>query len=212
MMNRINKIGYGISCPLELIELTEAKRVDTTEVDFLGSLLCTLEGRRILDLCAGTGRLSIELVKRKAIVFALDGSHTMVRIIKNRTEQLPDSIKNNLTLIFGDACELDYPSGIDAAIISDGSVGYFYHEEDLREILVRIFRSLKENGLLVVYLFNKNERMKNDKVNHKGWIRSEYLDEKTKSSIIQYRRSSHLNDSKIVLTDYENFYFFKWST
>ena len=49
--------------------------------------------------------------------------------------------------------------------------------------------------------------MKNDKVNHKGWIRSEYLDEKTKSSIIQYRRSSRLNDSKIVLTDYENFYF-----
>ena len=119
MMNRIDKIGYGMSCPHELIELTEAKRVDTVEADFLGSLLYTLKGRRILDLCAGTGRLSIELVKRKAIVFALDGSHTMVQIIKNRTEQLPESIKNNLTIIFGDACEIDYPSGVDAAIISD---------------------------------------------------------------------------------------------
>jgi ubiquinone/menaquinone biosynthesis C-methylase UbiE len=128
MMSRIDKIGYGITCPLELIELTEAKRIDTIEADFLSSFLCTLKGRRILDLCAGTGRLSLELVKRKAIVFALDGSHTMAQIIKRRTEQLPDSIKNKLTLLFGDACELDYPSNIDLAIISDGSVGYFYND------------------------------------------------------------------------------------
>jgi len=206
-MDRINYIGYGKSCPLELIELTEAKRTDTIEADFLCSLLGTLKGKYILDLCAGTGRLSVELVKRKAFVFALDGSRSMAQLINKRKRQLPYYIRNNLTLIFGDACEIDYPSEIDATIITDGSIGYFYRNEDIKKTLQKIYKSLKGNGLLIVYLFNKNERMKKDKVNQDGWIRSDYSDENNNFSIIQFRRSRLEKTGDIVLTDYTNYYF-----
>ena len=161
-MNRIEDIGYGSTLPLELIELTEGKRSETGEVDFLYKLVGAIKGKRLIDLCAGTGRLSIELIKRQARVFALEGSYGMIELIKKRCNDLPYDVASNLNLVIGDVCEIDYPKDIDAIIITDGSIGYFFHGKDLSKVLYSSFLSLNNGGILVLHLFNSKIRMKKD--------------------------------------------------
>jgi len=208
MINRIEKVGYGNSYPLKLIELTEGMRTDTIEVNFLKQLLTSLEGKRILDLCAGTGRLSIELAKCNAIVYAIDGSQHMVHIMRKRISKLSKREKKNINILFGDACELDYPSNIDVAIITDGSIGYFCTNPELVNILNRVFNALKSNGIFIVHLFNIIKKMNKDRVGRNLWIKSKYSDPNRNHFIIQYRKSMFEDvDKLIIITTYKNYYY-----
>ena len=123
-------------------ELTEAEV--TTFVKILG----LSPKDKILDLCCGQGRHSLELARRGfTAVEGLDRSHYLIRRARSRAQKE----RNGIRFREGDARKLPYsPDTFDAVLILGNSFGYFENvEEDLR-VLLEVFRVLKPWGRLLI--------------------------------------------------------------
>lgn len=75
-------------------------------------LLGEVEGRRILDLCTGTGIMARELVRRKALVTGVDRSRQMLERARRTCPQAG--------FLLMDVRDLQFPAAFDAATISMG--------------------------------------------------------------------------------------------
>ncbi|MBN1356541.1 methyltransferase domain-containing protein [bacterium] len=78
------------------------------------SFLPSVDGRRILDLGAGTGRISLPLSDRKAVVFAADASVAMLKVAREKAwlQMRP------VHCICADAHHLPFPDGSFHAAVS----------------------------------------------------------------------------------------------
>lgn len=103
---------------------------------------------RILDLCCGQGRHSLELAERGyAHVTGLDRSRYLVRLARHRAR------KRNLNVIFreGDARQLRFrPGSFHCVLILGNSFGYFESEEDDLRVLSSCKRVLRPGGTLLL--------------------------------------------------------------
>ncbi len=103
---------------------------------------------KVLDLCCGQGRHSLELTRRGfKHVEGLDRSHYLIQKAK-RTAQ-----KEGLAVRFreGDARKLPYaPDSFDVVLILGNSFGYFETVKDDLQVLKEVFRILKPWGRLLV--------------------------------------------------------------
>ena len=99
---------------------------------------------RILDLCCGQGRHSLELAKRGfKNITGFDRSRYLIRLARKRAR------KQELAAVFkeGDARMLRLPEdSFDCAIMMGNSFGYFEQEEDDRKILKAVKRVLRSSG------------------------------------------------------------------
>lgn len=122
--------------------------ITRTEVDlFLKILNPNLEDR-ILDLCCGQGRHSIELARRGYVnVEGLDRSHYLIRRAKQQAK------KENLDIKFreGDARRLPYsPDEFSLLMVLGNSFGYFETRENDLRVLKEAYRVLMHGGKLLV--------------------------------------------------------------
>lgn len=104
-------------------------------------------GMHILDVCCGTGQLSMELgstVGVKGTVTGLDFSHKMLDVAKRSLEQ--SSNKDRIKFIQGNAMELPFPSNtFDGATVGWG----LRNLPDLREGIKEMVRTVKPGGRVV---------------------------------------------------------------
>jgi D-alanine-D-alanine ligase len=118
------------------------------EVDLFSSLLRLSPEDKILDLCCGQGRHSLELARRGfKSVEGLDRSHYLIQKAKAHAK------KEGLSLKFreGDARRLPYPPDtFDAVMILGNSFGYFETVQDDLRVLKEIFRVLKPWGRFII--------------------------------------------------------------
>ena len=112
------------------------------EIDGLVSLLHLEPGMRVLDLCCGIGRHSMELARRGFHVTAVDRSEDYL------AEARENARRNGLSIDFvcADMRELVRPLEFDAAISWFTSFGYFDSEEDEERVLRNVSASLLEDG------------------------------------------------------------------
>jgi ubiquinone/menaquinone biosynthesis C-methylase UbiE len=75
-------------------------------------LLGEVEGRRVLDLCTGTGLMARELVRRKALVTGVDRSR---RMLERARKQCPQA-----EFLLMDVRDMHFPAAFEAASISLG--------------------------------------------------------------------------------------------
>ncbi len=105
---------------------------------------------RVLDLCCGQGRHSMELARRGyKNVTGIDRSRHLVRLARRRAE------RKNLQIIFreGDARKFRLPeSSFDCVFIMGNSFGYFEREEDDLAVLRAVLRVLKAGGRFLLDL------------------------------------------------------------
>ncbi len=115
------------------------------------SLLHINKGERILDLCCGPGRHSLEFSRRGYEVTAVD------RTSKYLTELREKANTENLTLeiIHEDMRNYLNPSSFDIVLNLFTSFGYFENEEENITVLKNIHASLKEKGQLIIELMGK---------------------------------------------------------
>ena len=102
----------------------------------------------ILDLCAGTGDLTLQLAPLGTVV-GCDFSHPMlVRALdKSRARRVQDRVR----FVEGDALRLPFPSdSFDAVTIAFG----LRNLEDYHQGLMEIFRVLREGGTLAILEFS----------------------------------------------------------
>ena len=120
------------------------------DVDILIGAAGLATDDRILDLCCGQGRHSLELARRGyRYVTGLDRSRYLVRLARRRAR------KQGLDVSFreGDARKFRLgDSKFDCVTILGNSFGYFEREEDDLRVLAAVSRALRSGGTLVMDL------------------------------------------------------------
>lgn len=116
------------------------------EVDKMVNLLQIEDQAKILDLCCGIGRHSLELSKRGYDVVGVD--RTMKYLEQARLEA--EKLNLNATFLLGDMREYCVPDHFDIIINVFGSFGYFENSEDDYKVVKNMFISLRPGGKFMI--------------------------------------------------------------
>ena len=118
------------------------------EVDMICELLPLKSGHKILDLCGGHGRHTLELCKRGFVnCTLLDYSKKMIDVARTKANQNDCSVK----FLQGDARSTDLPgSSFDHVIIMGNSLGYIQAPDADSRIIKEAYRLLRPGGRLLV--------------------------------------------------------------
>ena len=118
------------------------------ELDLFTAALQVDPQARILDLCCGQGRHSLEFARRGYLnIEGLDRSHYLIQRAKAAAKREELAVKFRE----GDARKLPYPpDSFDAIVILGNSFGYFDTALDDLRVLREVFRALKPWGKLLI--------------------------------------------------------------
>ena len=129
-------------------DVVDDREITQQEIALFTSILDLKEDSKILDLCCGQGRHSLELARRGFKgVEGLERSHYLVQKAKSSAK------KEDLVIKFreGDARKLPYQTDtFDFVMILGNSFGYFETINDDLKILKEVFRILKPWGKLLI--------------------------------------------------------------
>ena len=133
-------------------DIVENDRNTEQEVDLLVRSAGLQRNDRLLDLCCGQGRHSLELARRGfPYVTGLDRSRYLIRLARKRARQ------RNLQVSFheGDARRFRLGDGeFHCVCILGNSFGYFDRPEDDLAVLEAVKRALASGGVLVMDLMD----------------------------------------------------------
>ena len=99
----------------------------------------------VLDLCCGSGSLSLELADRGCEVIGVDGSADMLAVAREKTA----AEGRDILFLCQDVRALDLYGTVDGAVCMLDSLSHILHTEDLREIFRRLGLFIAPDGLLV---------------------------------------------------------------
>ncbi len=154
-------------------DVVEDKKITSFEVDVFSKILGFIPENRILDLCCGQGRHSIELARRGfENIEGLDRSRYLIQ--KART----NAKRNGIICKFreGDARKLPYaPDTFDFIMILGNSFGYFEVINDDFKILKETFRTLKPWGKILIDITDGEYLRDNFQERSWEWIDKEYF-------------------------------------
>ncbi len=108
-------------------------------------------GKSIVDIGAGTGRLSLELLKRGASVTAIDVSEEMLAILKKKANRAEAA---RLSTLVGDAESIPVPDNTFDFVVAAFLI---VHLKDPARFFDEAYRVLKPGGSLVVTNINQKE-------------------------------------------------------
>ncbi|MBI3158370.1 MAG: methyltransferase domain-containing protein [Chloroflexi bacterium] len=127
-------------------DVVEDPTITRNEIDQFSAILNLSAEHRILDLCCGQGRHTLEMARRGLhYVEGLDRSQYLIGRARSRAK------KEGLSVKFreGDARKLPQPAdSFDVVMVMGNSFGYFDTVEDDLQVLEEIFRVLKPGGRL----------------------------------------------------------------
>ena len=129
-------------------DVVENNSLTVKEIDEYVNILKITKDDRILDLCCGQGRHSIELFKRGFInVEGLDRSHYLIQKAKTNSK----SEKLDIKFREGDARKISYQADtFNIVTILGNSFGYFETVNDDLRVLKEVFRILRPWGKLLI--------------------------------------------------------------
>ena len=128
------------------------------EVDFLCRELGLSSGSNVLDLFCGPGRHCIELAKRGITAIGIEYNANYIAKAEERAQEA--SVAS--TFIQGDVRDISFGGEYDAVIIMYQSFGYFTNSQD-KEILKKVYFSLKDHGRFFIEILNRDYILRNFK-------------------------------------------------
>lgn len=139
----------------ELYQQADLARA-ATQVDQVLTLLDLRPPARVLDVCSGYGRHSIELTRRGYSVIGVDISPVQVAsAVKHAT-----SAGVAPAFVIGDARALPVRGPFDAAINMFLSFGYFATDGESQAMLEGVARALRRGGRLLIDFWNREREMR----------------------------------------------------
>lgn len=135
-------------------DVVNDEEITREEVDMFSQILKISPDDKILDLCCGQGRHSLELARRGfKHIHGLDRSHYLIQKAKANAK------KECLEVKFkeGDARKIPYPAdSFDVIMILGNSFGYFETLKDDLKVLEEVFKVLRpgEEYLLMLLMGN----------------------------------------------------------
>lgn len=129
-------------------DIVDDRSITCTEIDLFTDILGLSHEERVLDLCCGQGRHSLELSRRGFHhIEGMDRSHYLIQRAKSVAK------REGLRVRFreGDARKLPYPAdSFSAVLILGNSFGYFETVQDDLRVLKEVFRVLRPHGSLLI--------------------------------------------------------------
>lgn len=175
-------------------DVVEDADITRTEVDIFTGLLQLTKDQRILDLCCGQGRHTIELVRRGFPVEGLDRSHYLIQRAKSTAKKEGVQVKFRE----GDARKIPYsPDSFDVAMLLGNSFGYFETTKDDLRVLKEIRRVLKPWGKLLIDVTDGMYLRDNYQPRSWEWISKRYFVNRERS----LSADKHRLISREVITD-----------
>ncbi|MBN2312524.1 MAG: methyltransferase domain-containing protein, partial [Sedimentisphaerales bacterium] len=129
-------------------DVVDDPQLTAKELDVFCGILNMSPDDKILDLCCGQGRVTLELAHRGFVnVEGVDRSHYLIQRGKTQAKKEALSVKFRE----GDARKLRYPpDSFDVVMILGNSFGYFETVEDDARVAQEVFRVLKPWGKLLI--------------------------------------------------------------
>ena len=107
-------------------------------------------GRRVLELCSGTGRQLIALAHRGYSTVGVDLSREMLEVCRSRLRQEPERVRRCVELIHADICGFALDRTFDAVILEDDGFGYLLTRADQIACLNAVRDHLDERGVFLL--------------------------------------------------------------
>lgn len=150
LQNEIPQDWYATAFDGMSAEMAWTERTGS-EIDRALTMLRPEGGERILDLACGTGRHSLELVRRGFSVVGVEIGAELVEIARKDAEEQGLEAE----FVEGDLRELDYDAEFDVVLnLNDGAVGYFETDEENHRTFEVISRALKPGGQNLIQVPN----------------------------------------------------------
>lgn len=147
-MNNNYKVG-------ELIydaNIYDGMNTDLADLQFYKRWMPKNMDARILELCCGTGRLTLPIAKDGYDIIGID--HTSSMLEQARAKATEGGLE--VEFIEADIRTLDLPEKYDLVFIPFNSIHHLYKNEDLFKALKVVKKHLKKGGLFLLDCFNPN--------------------------------------------------------
>jgi ubiquinone/menaquinone biosynthesis C-methylase UbiE len=133
--------------------LFNAKKLEsaTQEIDHVVELLSLQSGDKVLDLCCGVGRHSLELARRGFEATGLDRTQSYLE--RAQTKAQDENLKVDFVLC--DARRFCAIEEFDAVINLYTAFGYFEEPSDDKRVLLNAYASLRPGGKLLIETMSK---------------------------------------------------------
>jgi len=162
---------------LRVYQPLEAPEQVRREVDFIVKALDLPAGAKVLDLCCGQGRHSLELARRGFQVVGVDLSEALLYAARKRAESEGLSV----TFLHCDMREIDFAGEFDAVINMFTSFGYLESEAEDEKVLGKVAQALKSGGKFLLDVVNRDRLVRDFQAREwhaadEGWL---VLEERT---------------------------------
>lgn len=176
-------------------DVVDDQKITRQEIDTFLQVLNLSPDDKVLDLCCGQGRHSLELSRRGLKnVEGLDRSHYLIQKARACAKREGLSVKFRE----GDARKLPYPTdSFDVVLILGNSFGYFETIEDDLRVLKEVLRVLKPWGKLFVDVTDGEFLRQNFQPRSWEWIDKRYFVCRERSLSVDEQRLI----SREVITD-----------
>jgi len=128
--------------------LFDEQRQSNAELEFrnVARLLNLVKGERILDLCCGTGRHSLEAARQGFNIVGIDRTASFIE----KANQIAMDRNLEVDFLVADMKEYCQPDNFDIVINLFGSFGYFEDPEDDRQVVKNMYTSLRAGGRFLI--------------------------------------------------------------
>lgn len=127
---------------------------ETADLPFYSRWLSKRKNGNILELCCGTGRLTIPLAGEGCNITGVDNSASMLEQAKEKARELNVAVE----FIESDIRTLDLPEVYDIIFIPFNSIHHLYTNQDFFDVLIRVRKHLKDDGYFLFDCFNPDIR------------------------------------------------------
>lgn len=122
----------------------------TDDIDLYCEML--KDKKEVLELGAGSGRITIPLAKKGIKVIAVDNSVSMLKKLRERIHS--DTI-NNIEIVHDDMVTYIHPKRVSAILIPFSTFNYLLSHDEQKKCIKTIAENLEEDGELVMELILK---------------------------------------------------------
>jgi SAM-dependent methyltransferase len=130
----------------------DGMNTNLTDLQFYKRWLPNNKDARILELCCGTGRLTIPIAKDGYNITGVDYTRSMLEQAKSKAS----AQGLNIELIEADIRTLDLPEKYDLIFIPFNSIHHLYRNDDLFDAFKAAKNHLKHDGVFLFDCFNPN--------------------------------------------------------